>query len=334
MMHPVAKTTLPNTSRLQQRLNILVAETLNFSPEAVKGLQELGDVTLRDIEKENLTDALAAYDVFWFRLKFKIEEKDFPPQFRCRYILCPVTGLDHIDLAACEKRGIQVLALRGETEFLKTVRATAEHTIGLTLSLLRHISQAVASVNEGVWNRDLFKGCEIFGKKVGILGVGRLGTITAGFFKAFGAEVYGYDVKDFDAAVCQKVGSIEELFEQSDILSVHVAYNESTHHLVNASLLQKMKPGAVLINTARGGVVNSSDLLQALQNKAIAGAALDVIEDEYSTAGNALVAYAKQNDNLIITPHIGGNTYESFAKTELFLLDKLKNALKLESQHV
>lgn len=319
---------------MKQSLNILVAETLNFSPEAVKGLQELGDVTLRDIEKENLTDALAAYDVFWFRLKFKIEEKDFPPQFRCRYILCPVTGLDHIDLAACEKRGIQVLALRGETEFLKTVRATAEHTIGLTLSLLRHVPQAVASVNEGVWNRDLFKGHEIFGKKVGILGVGRLGTITAGFFKAFGAEVYGYDVKDFDASVCQKVGSIEELFELSDILSVHVAYNESTRHLVNASLLQNMKPRAVLINTARGGVVNSNDLLQVLQNKTIAGAALDVIEDEYNTGGNALVAYAKQNDNLIITPHIGGNTYESFAKTELFLLDKLKNALKLESQHV
>lgn len=319
---------------MQQRLNILVAETLNFSPEAVKGLQELGDVTLRDIEKENLTDALAAYDVFWFRLKFRIEEKDFPPQFRCRYILCPVTGLDHIDLTACAKRGIQVLALRGETEFLKTVRATAEHTIGLTLSLLRHIPQAVSSVNNSVWDRDLFKGHEIFGKKVGVLGVGRLGTITAGFFKAFGAEVYGYDVKDFDSSICKRVSSIEELFQLSDILSVHVAYNDSTHHLVNTSLLQKMKLTAVLINTARGAVINSADLAAALQNKTIAGAALDVVEDEYNTANNALVAFVKQNDNLIITPHIGGNTYESFAKTELFLLDKLKNALKLESQHV
>ncbi len=316
---------------MAQEFKILVAETLNFSPEAVEGLKELGDVTLRDIEKENLTDALAAFDVFWFRLKFKIEEKDFPPQFRCRYILCPVTGLDHIDLAACEKRGIKVLALRGETEFLKTVRATAEHTIGLTLSLMRHVSQAVSSVNEGVWNRDLFKGNEIFGKKVGILGVGRLGTIAAGFFKAFGAEVYGYDVKDFDTSICKKVSSIEELFEASDILTIHLAYNDTTHHLVDAKLLQKMKPTAVLINTARGGVINSADLVMALQSKTIAGAALDVIEDEYNTANNVLVAYAKQNGNLIITPHIGGNTYESFAKTELFLLEKLKKALQLES---
>ncbi|MGV3597433.1 MAG: NAD(P)-dependent oxidoreductase [Bacteroidota bacterium] len=319
---------------MNTKLNILVAETQNFSPEAVKGLEQLGNVTLRNIEKENLTDALAAFDVFWFRLKFKIEEKDFPPQFRCRYILCPVTGLDHIDLAACEKRGIKVLALRGETEFLKTVRATAEHTLGLTLSLLRHVPQAVHSVNEGVWSRDLFKGHEIFGKKVGILGVGRLGTITAGFFKAFGAEVYGYDVKNYDASVCNKVSTLEELFAISDILSIHVAYNESTHHLINTSLLKKMKSSAVLINTARGGVVKSEDLVAALQNKIIAGAALDVIEDEYNTANNVLINYAKQHDNLIITPHIGGNTYESFAKTELFLLEKLKKALQLDLQQV
>lgn len=315
-------------------LNILVAETLNFSTEAIEGLQQLGLVTLLDIEKDELTDALATYDVFWFRLKFKIEEKDFPAQTKCRYILCPVTGLDHIDLAACEKRGIKVLALKGETEFLKTVRATAEHTMGLTLALLRNIPKAVASVNDGFWNRDLFKGNEIFGKKVGILGVGRLGTITAGFFKAFGAEVYGFDIKDYDNSVCQKVASIQELFSTCDIISIHVSYNEGSHHLVNKTLFGLMKPEAVLINTSRGGVVNSYDLLAALQNKQMAGAALDVIEDEYNTTDNKLVAFAKQNPNLIITPHIGGNTYESFAKTELFLLDKLKKALQLEPQSI
>lgn len=332
MTHQAEKTTQQNTLHLEQKLNILVAETLNFSPKAVKGLKELGNVALRDIDKEDLTDALATYDVFWFRLKFRIEEKDFPQTFRCRYILCPVTGLDHIDLAACEKRGIQVLALRGETDFLKTVRATAEHTLGLTLSLLRNVPQAIASVNNGVWNRDLFKGREIFGKKVGIVGVGRLGTITAGFFKAFGAEVYGFDVKDIDKTVCEPVNRIEDLFATADILSVHVAYNPSTHHLVNEDLLKKMKPNAVLINTARGGVVNSNDLLQALKNKTIAGAALDVLEDEYNTESNTLVTYAKRNKNLIITPHIGGNTYESFEKTELFLLEKLKKAIQFDSQ--
>jgi D-3-phosphoglycerate dehydrogenase len=315
-----------------QPLHTLVAETLNFSPEALKGLEAFGKVTLKDVEKSELSKALAIYDVFWFRLKFKIEEKDFPTNTKTRFILCPVTGLDHIDLAACEKRGIQVLALKGEYEFLKQVRATAEHTLGLTLTLLRKVPQAITSVNSGVWNRDLFKGNEIYGKKVGILGVGRLGTITAGFFKAFGAEVFGYDIKEFDTQICNKVESIEELCSTVDILSVHVAYNESTQHLVTTQLLNKMKPTALLINTARGGVIDSEALVAALQNKKIAGAAVDVIEDEYETVNNTLIAYAKRNHNLIITPHIGGNTYESFTKTELFLLEKLKKALTLEYQ--
>lgn len=315
-----------------QPIHTLVAETLNFSSEAVKGLETLGNVTLKNIEKGELKEALATYDVFWFRLKFRIEEKDFPTNTKTRFILCPVTGLDHIDLVACEKRGIQVLALKGEYEFLKEVRATAEHTLGLTLSLLRKVPQAVNSVNNTIWNRDLFKGNEIYGKKVGILGVGRLGTITAGFFKAFGADVYGYDIKEFDSAICNKLDSIEQLFSTVDILSVHVAYNNSTHHLVTTELLNKMKPTAMLINTARGGVIDSEALVALLQDKKIAGAAVDVIEDEYNITDNTLIAYAKQNDNLIITPHIGGNTYESFTKTELFLLSKLKKALTLEYQ--
>jgi D-3-phosphoglycerate dehydrogenase len=315
---------------LKQGLNILVAETLNFSLKVLQGLQTLGNVSLIDIEKNNLSNALATYDVFWFRLKFKIEENDFPAQCRCRYILCPVTGLDHIDLNACEKRGIKVLSLRGETEFLKTVRATAEHTIGLTLALLRHLPKAIASVNNGVWDRDLFKGDEIFGKKVGILGVGRLGTITASLFKAFGAEVYGYDIKIFNPTICQKVNTLETLFQLADIVSIHVNYHEDTHYLVNESLLVRMKPNAVLINTARGAIVNTQDLLRALKNKTIAGAALDVIENEYDIENNPLIAYSRVNSNLIITPHIGGNTYESFEKTELFLLSKLKTALGFE----
>ncbi len=315
---------------MKSNFKILVAETLNFSPKAAKGLEDLGHFVLQDIEKESLSKALANYDVFWFRLKFKIEEKDFPTNCRCKFIVCPVTGLDHIDLAACEKRGIQVLALRGETEFLKTVRATAEHTIGLTLALLRRIPQAVTSVNSHVWNRDLFKGHEIYGKNIGILGVGRLGTITAGFFKAFGAKVQGYDIKTFDSSICDPARSIGDLCANSDILSIHVAYNMNTHHLIDEHFFQQMKPNAVLVNTARGGVVNSTHLVEALRNKTIAGAALDVVEDEYNTSDNPLIAYAKEHDNLIITPHIGGNTWESFEKTELFLLEKLKKALLIE----
>jgi D-3-phosphoglycerate dehydrogenase len=311
-------------------VKILVAETKNFSEEAISELRLLGELTLNDIEEKDLSSALRTYDVFWFRLGFRISEHHFPEEIRTKYILCPVTGIDHIDLSACERRGIHVISLKGETAFLRSVRATAEHTIGLTLAIMRKVPFAVNSVNEGTWNRDLFKGREIYGKTVSILGVGRLGTIVAGYYKSFGAHVLGYDRTNFDPAICEKAESIESLFEKADILSVHVDFNKETHHLVNRNLLDRMKPTAFLINTSRGAVIHSEDMVLALKNWRIMGAALDVIENEFSTDIDPLIAYAREHDNLIITPHIGGNTFESFAKTELFILEKLKSALLIE----
>ena len=326
MTHPEERIIRPNLA-YQHMLKIRIAEIQNFSADVVTQLQQLGEVDVMETEKHELSQCLADYDVFWFRLKFKIEEQDFPEQVRCRYILCPVTGLDHIDLKACERRGIQVLSLRGETQFLQRVRATAELTMALTLGLLRKLPYAIQSVNEYHWQRDLFKGHEIFEKKVGIIGMGRLGGITASYFKAFGADVYGYDIKTFDQTHCTAVTDIQTLVSMCDVVSVHVAYNESTHHLIDETIFNAMKPSAVLINTSRGGVVNSAHLLQALEQQKIAGAALDVVENEYDIAGNALIAYARTHDNLLITPHIGGNTWESFDKTERFLFEKLKASL-------
>lgn len=288
----------------------------------------IGDVILIETEKKDLKNILANNNIFWFRLKFKIEKEDIPEKPECKFIICPATGLDHIDLEACKEKGIKVLGLKGETDFLQRVRATAELTIGLTIALIRKIPEAVNDVNSFNWRRDYFKGYEIFEKKVGIIGVGRLGKITARYFKAFGAEVYGYDILSFDESICEKK-TIEEIFSSCDIISIHLAYNASTHHLIDQVLLNKMKPNGILINTSRGGVINSKDLLIALKEKKIAGAALDVLEDEYDIANSELIAYSSKNNNLIITPHIGGNTYESFEKTELFMVEKLKKELVL-----
>jgi len=311
-------------------LKIRIAEIENFSSIVISELNKIAEVDVIETEKTQLTKCLEEYDVFWFRLKFKIEEKDFPKKCRCKYILCPVTGLDHIDLIACEKRGIKVLSLKGEIRFLKKVRATAELTLALTLTLLRQIPQAIDSVKNFNWQRDLFKGNEIFDKKVGIVGVGRLGKITSHYFNALGAEVYGYDIVDFDEEICKKVDSLEELVSIVDILSIHVAYQESTHHFINKAIFDQMKPSALLINTSRGGVINSQDLIEALDQKKIAGAALDVVENEYDILGNKLIEYSTLNKNLIITPHIGGNTWESFEKTENFLLQKLIKEIESE----
>jgi len=308
-------------------IKIRIAEIENFSTEVISQLREIANVDVIETEKKDLKKCLEEYDVFWFRLKFKIEESDFPENLKCKYIVCPVTGLDHIDLDFCKQKGITVLSLKGEKEFLKKVRATAELTMALTLSLLRKLPQAIQSVKNYQWQRDLFKGNEIFEKKVGIVGVGRLGTITAQYFKAFGATVYGYDIVDFDESICIKMNSLEELASMVDILSIHVAYQPSTHHLIDAKIIQYMKSTSLLINTSRGGVIQSEALLDALQKNEIAGAALDVLENEYDILQNKLIAYSTQNEHLLISPHIGGNTWESFEKTEMFLFNKLKKEI-------
>jgi D-3-phosphoglycerate dehydrogenase len=249
---------------------------------------------------------------------------------RCRILATPVTGLDHIDLDACAARGVRVVSLRGEVEFLEQVRGTAELTVALALALLRNIPQAANDVRAGGWNRDRFRGRELFDHTVGIVGLGRLGRLVAGYLRGFGMHVIGYDPRaDFPHDLATRVESLAGLAAQADLVSLHVTYDATTRHLVDSDVLHAMKPGAFLINTSRGGVLDEQALLDALRSGRLAGAALDVLDGEpFITAAHPLVAYAREHDNLLIVPHIGGSTVESFAKTEVFLAGKVVMALK------
>lgn len=309
---------------------IIIAEAKDFSNEAIAALNTFASVDCVELQKHQITEALNNYDVFWFRLGFNLNKELIESANKCKYIVTPVTGLNHIDLEACKKKGITVLSLKGKVDFLRSIRATAEHTIALSLSLLRHIPEAVLSTKNKNWNRNPFKGHELFEKTIGILGVGRLGSITASYFKAFGANILGFDPNSFDESICKRVGSIDELFRKSDLISVHVNLNESTLHLINEKHFNLMKKGSWFINTSRGQIVQSEALIDALKNGQLAGAAVDVIENEYNPTTDILLEYASKNNNLIITPHIGGNTWESFVKTELFMVEQLKQALNIK----
>lgn len=307
---------------------ILIAEPLDFSPDAVRLLETAGEVTLRQTDRADIPQVLADYDVFWFRLAHRIDRTLLAGPLRCRVLAVPVTGLDHIDLEACAERGVRVVSLRGEVDFLRQVRGTAELTIALTLALLRHVDRAAEHVRQGLWNRDLFRGRELFGRKVGLVGVGRLGQIAAGYFRAFGMEVLGYDPRpDFPHDVARRVDTLEQLLSEADIVSVHVSYDRSTRHLIGARELAALQPHAVLINTSRGGIIDEAALAEAIANNRLAGAALDVLDGEPDTAGNPLLQLARETDRVLIVPHIGGNTVESFAKTEVFLAGRVLEAL-------
>ncbi len=309
------------------RPRIIVTEPEGFSPRAVARLAAHAEVELR--APASIEEALDAYDVVWIRLGHQLDARRLESARRCRVIATPVTGLDHVDLEACAARGIRVVSLRGEVAFLRSIRATAEHTVALTLALLRRLPAAHAHVLEGGWDRDLFRGQELHDKVVGLVGVGRLGTLVAGYFRAFGAQVIGYDPRpDYPHAVAERVDTLEGLLARADIVSLHVSYDARTRHLVDARALAAMKPGAVLINTARGGVLDDRALLAALERGHLAGAALDVIDGEPAVGhDHPLVAFARTSDRLVLTPHLGGNTYESFEKTEMFLAGRVLEAL-------
>jgi D-3-phosphoglycerate dehydrogenase len=313
----------------RQGSRILIAEPDGFSEQAREILSQAGTVEMHTCRREDLGAAFSHYDALWIRLAHRIPAELMPMRPRCRVLACPVTGLDHIDLDACRRRGIRVVSLRGETEFLKSVRATAELTVALTLALLRHVPAAAESVRTGIWNRDLFRGHELFERTAGIVGLGRLGTIVAGYFRALGMTVLGHDPRpDFPHTAARRVAVLDELLQRSDVVSLHVSYDESTRHLIGAGQFARMRPGAVLVNTSRGGVLDERALLAALEQGRLAGAALDVLDGEPDiNARHPLVAYAREHSNLLIVPHIGGNSFQSFEKTEQFVARRVVEAL-------
>jgi D-3-phosphoglycerate dehydrogenase len=311
---------------------ILVAEAQDFSPAAATVLQKVGSVRLRDLSFGELLREVVDVDVLWVRLRHRIDREVFQSAGRLRYIVTPTTGLNHIDLAEAEARGVRVLSLRDEGLALRDIRATAEHTVGLILALLRSLPDAVAHVHRGAWDRDLFKGYEIYGKTIGIVGYGRLGRLVARYVAAFEARILVTDpnVKAREVEAGIELVTLEALLSQSDIVTLHVSYRPSTERFFGERQFALMKRGSWFINTSRGEVVDEAALLQALPSGRVQGAALDVLTHEHLREFEArpLVRYAREHPNLLITPHVGGCTFESMGKTEHLMAKRLADVLR------
>lgn len=309
------------------RPRILVAESRGFSERALRLLSAAGEVELADLSAAALPAAARHADVLWVRLRHHVGREVMAEAPALRFVVSPTTGLNHIDVEEARRRGIRVLSLRGESEFLRDIRATAELTIGLMLALLRRIPEAVAHVRAGFWDRDMFKGGELYGRTVGLVGYGRLGRILGRTLSAFDARVVAHDPfvspAEFERpVVCMP---LHELLTGADIVSLHAALREESRGFFGRREFQTMKHGALFVNTARGELLDEGALLNALESRALGGAALDVLAGESSDgmAGHPLVRYAATHSNLLITPHVGGCTHESMGKTELFLARKL-----------
>jgi len=310
-------------------IRILNAEPDNYSPDARQILTSLGELIERRLSQVELLQWVSDFNILIIRLGLAVDRKVIEKGHRLRAIVTATTGLDHIDVQFAEAKGIAVLSLKGETEFLRTIPATAEHTWALLLALVRRLPQAVESVRAGEWDRDAFRGHDLEGQRLGIVGLGRIGEKVAGYGIAFGMQVAAFDPyrSDWPRDV-QRCSTLADLLQRSDILSLHVPLNTETWHMIGERELALLPPGAVIVNTARGAVLDEAALVDALARGHLAGAALDVIEGEQDEArrrDSPLLAYGRQHSNLLITPHIGGATVESMERTEVFMARKLQS---------
>lgn len=312
--------------------HIIVTESRGFSPAAAGMLEALGTLRMADIhDRDELLSAAAEATVLWIRLRHRIDPEVLSAGTNLRCIVTPTTGLNHIDAEAAITRGTTILSLRGETEFLRNVRATAEHTIALMLGLLRRLPSAAANAASGYWDRDSFRGRELYGKTVGLVGYGRVGRLVARYLSAFDCKVLVTDPALSPADLEPGIGlvSLKEILGRADIVSIHASYSPESHRFFGKAEIDAMRTGAWLVNTARGELVDSTAIAAALARGHIAGAALDVLDGELAVKPieNPLIDYARTHENLLLTPHIGGCTIESMEKTECFMAQRLREFL-------
>lgn len=303
-------------------MQIGILEPKDFSQKAIEMFSSIGKVSLFD--GKDLDGFIADKEVLFIRLANFIGNNFLEKSKNLKYICTPTTGLNHIDLEECEKKCIKIVSLKGEYEFLSTIRATPEHTFGLILSLLRNYKEAFLNQKNNKWDRELYKGFELYENSVGIVGFGRVGKILAKYFEAFGAKVYFYDIDDSMQEIhsANKLSGIEEVINQSNIVILSASYTESNHQFFDKKYIDLLDK-KYFINTARGELVDEGYLITKIEQNFFKGVAIDVIQNEQSNNNLDKLLKLTESNNLIVTPHIAGATYSSMYRTEEFIVYKL-----------
>ncbi|MCS1409172.1 MAG: D-3-phosphoglycerate dehydrogenase [Verrucomicrobia subdivision 3 bacterium] len=231
-------------------------------------------------------------------------------------------GVDNIDVEAATQRGIVVMNTPGGN----TV-STAELTFSMLMATARKIPQAHMSIKQGAWNRKAYKGVELYRKTLGILGLGRIGTEVARRAIAFGMRVFAYDPYlslSRAQALQVEMKDLDEIFAEADFITVHMPMSDETRGMINRAAFQKMKQGVRILNCARGGIVNESDLIEAIENGTVAGAAFDVYETEPLPEDHPF----RKLDQVVMTPHLGASTEEAQDNVGIEIAETITNYLR------
>jgi len=260
---------------------------------------------------------------------YAFDREMLAPFSSLQVLITPTTGILHIDTDYIREKGIHICSLKDQQAYLSTITPTAELAWGLLLAVTRYIPAAFETVKAGAWNGKQF-GIRtprmLSAMNLGIIGLGRLGRLMAAYGQAFQMPVRYFDPYQSDDRYI-RCDTLLELARKSDIISVHVHLNTETENMVDTRFISEMPPGGFIINTARGGIVNESALLENLQSGHLAGAGLDMLAKEHlpgfrvDLAHHPLVAYAREHDNLVLTPKMGGATQDAWIGTERRVLE-------------
>lgn len=274
-----------------------------------------------DLNKEQLLKIIPEYHIHIVRSATKVDAEVIQAGKNLELIGRAGTGVDNIDLNEATKHGIIAMNTPGGN----TISA-AELTVSMILALLRNIPQADKSMKESKWDRKSFSGMEIFGKTIGIVGLGKIGKEVAARLKAFGTKLLGYD-PIISTEVANDIGveltSLNQIYAASDIITIHVPLTDETKNLFSKNTFHKCKKGVKIINCARGGIINESDLLDAIKSGIVSGAALDVFEQE-PPALRELVSHPK----VVCTPHLGASTEDAQEKVARQIAEQIVNFYK------
>lgn len=307
-------------------MKIGILEHKYFSQNAIDELSKLGEVSFFD---NNSSEFYPEINIIFIRLKYFIGFEILNKAPNLKYICSPTTGLNHIDLNETSKRGIYVISLKNQFEFLKNIRATPEHTFGLIIALLRNYNKAFLNPENNYWNRNLFIGNELYENKIGIIGFGRVGQLLAKYLQAFDTETYFYDKNPQIKSVygANKVNSIKGVIKNTEIVLLCASFDYATAPILKSEHFDLMQ-NKYFINSSRGELIDENYLLKKIELNFFKGVAIDVLANE--TGNNNLKGFLNYSKtrNLIITPHISGATYASLNRTEEFIVQKLKTEIK------
>lgn len=301
---------------------VVIADRLAANGVAIlRSVSGLDVLELAGKGTDALKDALVDAAAIVVRSETQVTAELMAGAPKLRIVARAGVGTDNIDLEEATRRGIPVLTAPGANS-----NSAAEHAVALMLSLCRKIPAAAQSMAEGKWDRKQFEGSELRGKTLGILGLGRIGTTVAKIAHGFGMTVIALDpfvVAQHALALGVELLPLEQVLGRADIVTLHLALTDDTRHLLNATRLAMMKKGAMVVNAARGALIDDAALIAALESGQLSGAALDVFEPEPLPGDSPL----RRAPNIILTPHLGASTKEAQTRVAAEIAEAVRDAL-------